>query len=115
MATPGFPLPLRNALASLSCDALEADDARAALAWLANPEAAPPPAPAGRLAAVHLIDAGGSALLDVHGAWDGAVRAHAARALRAAAAHRSRRGDPPHRGGGGPGRGGGGWDGGAFL
>lgn len=94
MATPGFPLPLRNALASLSCDALEADDARAALAWVANPEAAPPPAAAGRLAAVHLIDAGGNALLDVHGAWDGAVRAHAARALRAAAAHRSRRAYP---------------------
>jgi hypothetical protein len=90
MATPGFPLPLRNALAALSCDGLDADDSRAALAWLAARDAEPPPDAARRLAAVHLIDAGGTALLDVHAAWDSAIRAHAARALRAAAAHRAR-------------------------
>ncbi len=90
MATPGFPLPLRNALAALACDALDADDARAALAWLADPAEAPTGGAAGRLASLHLIDAGGAALLDVHAAWDAAIRAHAARALRAAAAHRAR-------------------------
>lgn len=90
MATPGFPLPLRNALATLACDALEADDAHAALAWLAAPEGEPS-APAGRrLAAVHLIDPGASVLLPVHAPWDTAVRAHAARGLRAVAAHRAR-------------------------
>lgn len=92
MAMPGFPLPLRNALATLSCDGLEADDARAALAWLAAPLGEPPPNAAARLAAVHLIDAGGAALLDVHAPWDPAIRAHAGRALRAAAAHRTRGG-----------------------
>ena len=87
MATPGFPLPLRNALATLACEAFEADDARAALKWLARP-AGPPPADAERrLAAVHLVDAGGSTLLAVHAPWDSAIRAHAARALRAAAVH----------------------------
>jgi hypothetical protein len=90
MATPGFPLPLRNALATLCCDALDADDAYAALAWLASPDLAPSRDAAGRLAAVHLIDAGGAALLDVHRPWDAPIRAHAARALRAAAAHRRR-------------------------
>jgi len=49
-----------------------------------------PPAAAGvRLAAVHLIDAGGRTLLSVHTLHAGAVAAHAARALRAAAAHRA--------------------------
>lgn len=90
MATPGFPLPLRNALAALSCHALDADDARAALAWLARPEGAPSRDAAGRLEAVHLIDAGGATLLDVHAAWDVPIRVHAARALRAAVAHRAR-------------------------
>src|SRR5262245_23465826 len=89
MATPGFPLPLRNALATLSSDALDEDDAHAALAWLASPDGAPSWEAAGRLVAVHLIDAGGAALLDVHRPWDAAIRAHAARALRAAAAHRA--------------------------
>ncbi len=91
MATPGFPLPLRNALAALVCDALVAGDARAALAWLADPSS-PPDEGAERLAAVHLIDPGGAALLAVHAPWDGAIRAHAARALRAASAHRKRGG-----------------------
>jgi Domain of unknown function (DUF309) len=90
MATPGFPLPLRNALATLSSDALDADDAHAAIAWLARPDGAPSRPGADRLAAVHLIDAGGTALLEVHRAWDAPIRAHAERALQAAAAHRAR-------------------------
>jgi hypothetical protein len=89
MATPGFPLPLRNALATLSSDALDADDAHAAIAWLARPDGAPSRPGADRLAAVHLIDADGIALLDVHRAWDTPIRAHAERALRAAATHRA--------------------------
>src|SRR4029453_12825344 len=52
-ATPGFPLPLRNALATLCCDALDADDAYAALAWLASPDLAPSRDAAGRAAAAH--------------------------------------------------------------
>src|SRR5262249_12390638 len=95
MATPAFPLPLRNALATLACEALEADDARAAVEWLARP-AGPPPADAERrLAAVHLVDAGGERLLDVHAPWDSAIRAHAVRALEAAAAYRRRPAAPP--------------------
>jgi hypothetical protein len=90
MATSGFPLPLRNALAELVCDALEADDARDALGWLADREREPSPSAARRLAAVHLVDAGDQALLAVHAPWDGRVRAHAARGLRAATAHRAR-------------------------
>jgi hypothetical protein len=93
MATPGFPLPLRNALAALACDALDADDAQAAIAWLASPDGAPPFRAASRLAGVHLIEAGSAALLDVHAPWSGAIRSHAARAARAALAYR--RGAPP--------------------
>ena len=88
MATPGFPLPLRNALAELALAAGEDDDAAAALGWLAAPADAPPPAAAARLAAVHLIDPGGRALLLVHAPHAAAVAAHASRALRAAAAFR---------------------------
>ena len=90
MATSGFPLPLRNALAELVCDALDADDARDALGWLAAPAPAPSPSVARRLAAVHLVDAGEQALLAVHAPWDARVRAHAARGLRAATAYRGR-------------------------
>jgi hypothetical protein len=90
MARPGFPLPLRNALATLACDGLEDDEARTALAWLADPTTPPSDPAAGRLAAVHLIDPGGRELLDVHVPWAAAIRAHAVRAGRAAAAHRSR-------------------------
>jgi len=90
MATSGFPLPLRNALAELVCDALEAGDARDALGWLANPEREPSPSVARRLAAVHLVDAGDHALLAVHAPWDARVRVHAARGLRAATANRAR-------------------------
>ncbi len=92
MATPGFPLPLRNALAELGLAACEDDAAAAALGWLAAPADAPPPAAAARLAAVHLIDPGGRALLPVHAPHAAAVAAHARRALRAAAAFR--RGPP---------------------
>jgi len=88
VATPGFPLPLRNALAELALAACEDDAATAALGWLAAPTAAPPPAAAARLAAVHLIDPGGRALLPVHAPHTAAVAAHASRALRAAAAFR---------------------------
>src|SRR5205823_1242824 len=63
-----------------------------ALGWLAAPDDAPPPAAAARLAAVHLIDPGGRALLPVHAPHAAAVAAHARRALRAAAAFR--RGPP---------------------
>jgi hypothetical protein len=94
MATSGFPLPLRNALAELVCDALDADDARDALGWLAAQEPAPSASVAQRLAAVHLVDPGDEALLAVHAPWDARVRAHAARGLRAAAAYRAR--DVPH-------------------
>jgi len=90
MATPGFPLPLRNALATLACEALESDDDRAALAWLTGPAVEPPPGAGARLAAVHLIDTGGTTLLDVHASWETAIRAHAMRALRAATAYRAR-------------------------
>ena len=92
MATPGFPLPLRNALAELGLAACEDDAAAAALGWLAAPADAPLPAAAARLAAVHLIDPGGRALLPVHAPHAAAVAAHARRALRAAAAFR--RGPP---------------------
>jgi len=92
VATPGFPLPLRNALAELGLAACEDDAAAAALGWLAAPADAPSPAAAARLAAVHLIDPGGRALLPVHAPHAAAVAAHARRALRAAAAFR--RGPP---------------------
>lgn len=88
LPTPGFPLPLRNALAELSIAALDAEDARAALDWLATSGGAPPAAAAARLVAVHLVDPGGTALLDVHAPHAAGVRAHAARALAAAAAIR---------------------------
>jgi hypothetical protein len=94
MATPGFPLPLRNALATLACAALDADDARAAVEWLAHREGAPTPDAERRLTGVHLVDAGTAALLDVHVPWDAAIRAHAARALRAGDLHRSSRARP---------------------
>jgi len=100
MATSGFPLPLRNALAELVCDALDADDARDALCWLGTQGPAPSPPVARRLAAVHLVDAGDQALLAVHAPWDARVRAHAARGLRAATAYRARdvpRADPVGR------------------
>ena len=100
MATAGFPLPLRNALAELVCDALDADDARDALCWLGTQGTAPSPPVARRLAAVHLVDAGDQALLAVHAPWDARVRAHATRGLRAAMAYRARdvpRADPVGR------------------
>jgi hypothetical protein len=90
LSTPGFPLPLRNALATLAIAALDADDARAALAWLAAPDAPPAPVAADRLVALHLIDPGTAALLAVHAAHTAAVRAHAARAVDAGAAFRAR-------------------------
>jgi hypothetical protein len=85
-----FPLPLRNALAELAIAALDADDAGAALAWLVEPTGAPPAAAAARLVHGHLIDPGGTALLDVHAPHAPAVVEHARRALRAAASRRAR-------------------------
>jgi hypothetical protein len=87
-----FPLPLRNALAELVIAGLEEEDAAAALRWLASPAAPPAGAPAARLATVHLIDAGGATLLEVHAPHAEAAAAHAARALRAREAYRGHRG-----------------------
>ena len=86
---PGFPLPLRNALAALAIAALDAADARAALAWLAAPDDAPAPAAAARLAAAQLVDPGARTLLAVHAAYADAVRAHAGRAAAAASSFRA--------------------------
>ena len=80
---PGFPLPLRNALAELAIAAHDDEAAVAALAWLAERAATPPPAAAVRLGAVHLIDPDATALLPVHAPHADAVASHAARALRA--------------------------------
>lgn len=90
-----IPLPLRNALAELTCAALDEQDARDALAWLAEPRDAPAPSAAGRLVAAHLIDPGTTALLAIHEPWAETVRAHAARALRAASTPRPAVGDDP--------------------
>jgi hypothetical protein len=84
---PGFPLPLRNALAALAIAALDDDEAASALGWLVDP-AAPPAAPvADRLARLHLVEDG--RLLDVHVPHRDAVHRHAVRGLRAATAYRS--------------------------
>lgn len=85
---PGFPLPLRNALAELAIAALDDDDAAAALGWLASPGPRAPAALATRLAAVHLLGDDG-ALLGVHRPHGDAIHRHAVRALRAAAARRA--------------------------
>jgi hypothetical protein len=87
MATPGLPLPLRNALATLAITALDEPEAAAALAWLTHRSTAPSAGAAERLAALHLIEPGGRALLTVHAPHTAATAEHAARALRAAASH----------------------------
>jgi hypothetical protein len=84
-----LPLPLRNALAHLTIAALDDDDAAAAVDWLAAPVGPPAPTPAGRLVAVHLIDPGDDALLEVHAPHAETVRSHAARAHRAVAVWRA--------------------------
>jgi hypothetical protein len=91
--TTGFPLPLRNGLAELVIAALDDATARDALAWLAADPSAPAPEPV-RAALVrrHLVEPDG-ALLDVHRPHVARTRAHAARALRAAAAFRPAPGD----------------------
>src|SRR5262245_20460969 len=86
---PGFPLPLRNALAELAIAALDDDDAAGALGWLAAPSPRAPAPLAARLSAVHLLDDDGG-LLDVHRPHRDAIHRHAVRALRAAAASRAR-------------------------
>lgn len=89
-STPGFPLPLRNALAALAIAGLDDADARAALAWLAGgARDAAPAAVRPTLAARHLVEPDGT-LLAVHAPHADRAREHAARALRAAAAHASR-------------------------
>jgi hypothetical protein len=94
MPAPGFPLPLRNALAAIVIDALDDATARDALAWLAAPDAPPDAAASARLAAGHLVDPGATTLLAVHAPWEPAIRAHAARALRATAPRRPPAGEP---------------------
>jgi len=84
---PGFPLPLRNALAALAIEALDDAGAAEALAWLAAPAGPVPDAAADRLAALHLVDPGAAALLAVHAPHTEAAAAHARRALAARAAH----------------------------
>jgi hypothetical protein len=87
MRAPGFPLPLRNALAALTIAGLEEAAAAEALAWLAARTGPPSPAAEARLAGLHLIDVGGTALLPVHAPYAEAVAAHATRALAARAAY----------------------------
>ena len=77
---PGFPLPLRNALAELTLAAFDDDTAEAALAWLATPAEKPSPSARTRLAAVHLVEPDGDRLLAVHAGHAAAVAAQAARA-----------------------------------
>src|SRR5690349_15316506 len=91
MATvPGFPLPLRNALAHLAIAALDDPDADRALAWLATltPDAAPHDV-CDRLHALHVIETDGT-LVDVHRPHVERVRQHATRARRAVASFRAR-------------------------
>src|SRR6185436_12178420 len=95
MTMQAIPLPLRNALAELACAALDEQDARDALAWLAEPRDAPVAGAAGRLVAAHLIDPGATALIAVHEPWAETVRTHAARALRAASTPRPAVSDDP--------------------
>lgn len=95
MTLHAIPLPLRNALAALTCAALDDRDARDALAWLIEPRDPLAAGAAARLAAAHLIDPGATALLAVHAPWAATVRAHAARALRAASTPRPAVGDDP--------------------
>jgi uncharacterized protein len=83
-----LPLPLRNALAALTLAAAGADDALAAVRWLAGADPVPDAAAARRLAEAHLVDDAG-VLLDVHRPYADVVRERAARALRASAAYRA--------------------------
>jgi len=93
-APPGFPLPLRNALAHLALAALDDPDADRALAWLAEcasnatPDAAPHDV-RDRLHALHVIEADGT-LVDVHRPHVERVRQHATRARGAVARFRAR-------------------------
>jgi hypothetical protein len=82
---PGFPLPLRNALAHVVIAALDDAEARAALDWLAKPDTAVSGAARARLAAEHLVEPDGT-LHDVHRPHAERMQAHAARGARAAAA-----------------------------
>lgn len=83
---PGFPLPLRNALAHLVIGALDDASARAALAWVAELVEPAPVALRGALGAVHLVEPDGR-LFEVHRPDAEKARAHAARGLRAARAY----------------------------
>lgn len=83
-----IPLPLRNALAGLALRALEDDEARAAVTWLAQP-AAGRPAPTDGVRAVlvaaGLADPPGTSLLDMYEPHREHVRRHAQRCLEAVA------------------------------
>jgi hypothetical protein len=91
MATaPGFPLPLRNALAHLVIAALDDVNADPALDWLAAGATDPaPPSARDRLHALHVVEADGT-LVDVYRPHRERAGLHAARARRAAAAFRAR-------------------------
>jgi predicted metal-dependent hydrolase len=87
---PGFPLPLRNALAHLVLAALDDRDADASLAWLeASAADAPPDDVRDRLHALHVLEADGT-LVDVHRPHVERMRLHASRARRAVAAFHAR-------------------------
>jgi hypothetical protein len=87
---PGFPLPLRNALAHLVLAALDDRDADGSLAWLAtSAEDAAPHDVRERLHALHVVEADGT-LVDVHRPHVERVRLHASRGRRAVEAFRAR-------------------------
>ena len=88
-APTGFPLPLRNALAALAIAALDDPGARGALAWLAVDSTDPAPAAARAVLITHLVVEPDGTLLDVHRGHAERIRAHAARAIRAAESFRA--------------------------
>jgi Domain of unknown function (DUF309) len=92
MATaPGFPLPLRNALAHLALAALDDAGADRALAWIeAGAPGAAPHDVRERLQELHLVEADGT-LVDVHAPHRERAAHHAARARRAGTTFRAER------------------------
>src|SRR5262245_34562295 len=96
MTTPSsrVPLPLRNALAALACEALDDADARVALGWLAAGACdAAPAAARDVLARRHLLALDGT-LGDLHAAHRDAIAAHAARAATASTQYATDTADP---------------------
>src|SRR5262249_24975854 len=80
-----FPPPGRSARAGPGTGGRDDQPCARALEWLPPPTPPPPEAAPPRLASAHLIDAGDAALLAVHRPHADAIRAHAERALTAAA------------------------------